>query len=99
MAQQEAAVRVRPPEESPRQEGPLSAAVAPRDAAGVAAERPRRRADRRGQAAAAAQRATGGPDADTGGPQQTAGVAAAPAETAAGAGTQEHTRLPSSTLT
>lgn len=90
---QEAAVRVRPPEEGPRQEGPVPSAVAPGDAAGVATERPRRRAHCRGQAAAAAQGAPRGPHADPGGPQQTAGVPTAPAEAAAGAGTPSR-RLP-----
>ena len=84
---QEAAIRVRPSEESPRQEGPVPAAVAPGDAPGVAAERARRRAHRRGQTAATAQRSSGSPDADPGGPQQTAGVPTAQAETATGAGT------------
>lgn len=90
---QEAAGRVRPSEKGPRQEGPVATAVAPRDAPGVAAERTRRRAHRRGQTAAATQRTSGGSDADTGGPQQTAGVPTAQAETAPGAGThqQKHT--------
>lgn len=87
---QEATVGVRPPEEGPRQEGPLPAAVAPGDAPGVAAERPRRRAHRRGQTPEAAQRTAGGADADPRGPQQTAGVPTAPAQTAAGAGRDTH---------
>lgn len=93
MPLQEATVRVRPPEEGPRQKGPIPAAVAPGDAPGVTAERTRRRAHRRGKTAAAAQRTAGGPDADTGGPQQTARVPTAPAQAAAGAGIhqQEHT--------
>lgn len=86
---QEATIRVRPSEEGPRQKGPLPAAVAPGDAPGVAAERARRRAHRRGQTAAATQRTSGGPDADSGRPQQTAGVPTAQAETAAGAGTHQ----------
>lgn len=84
--QQEPAGRVRPLEAAARAQGSVSAAVPPGDDAGLSAEPPRRWAHRGGQAAPPAQGPPGSQDADPGGSQQTAGIAAAQAEAAAGAG-------------